>query len=89
MADRPLPFFRSQDYSLFRALVPDLPRGYINWFDLYRRELRTLVRRGDRPIEVLVDPDAFDEFCHLRRCARNLKALEDFVIEKAADASGA
>lgn len=27
MADRPLPFFRSQGYSLFRALMPDLPRA--------------------------------------------------------------
>lgn len=84
MADRPLPIFRSQDYNFFQSNVAALPKGYINWFDKHRREMRTLIRRGDRPIEVLVDPGAFDEFCHVRRCARNLKALEDFVLEKAA-----
>ena len=84
MADRLLPFIRAEDYTLFRALVPDLPKGYINWFDRYRRETRTLIRRGERPIEVMVDPDAFDEFCHAHKRARNLKTLEDFVIEQAA-----
>jgi hypothetical protein len=84
MADRPLPIFRSQDYSFFQSTVAELPKGYINWFDKHRREMRRLVRLGERPVEVMVDPGAFDEFCHAHKCARNLKALEAFVIEKAA-----
>jgi hypothetical protein len=84
MADRPLPIFRSQDYSLFQATVAALPKGYINWFDKHRREMQRLIRRGDRPIEVMVDPDAFAEFCRAGKRAQNLKSLEDFAIERVA-----
>lgn len=87
MADRPLPFIRSQDYSLFQSTVATLPKGYINWLDKHRREIQRLIRLGERPIEVIVDPASFAAFCDARRCARNLKALEEFAVERVAAAT--
>jgi len=89
MANRPLPVFPPRDYDLFHETVTGLPNTYSKWLVTHQQAARRLIRLGETPVDVIVTPSDYANFCHERRCARNLKTLEDFAIEMAARTTGA
>jgi hypothetical protein len=84
MADRIFPVLQPEDYPAFQKLVPGLPFTFDMWSAKHVEELRSTTRQGDRPVEVVVFPEAFAEFLRAQGSDGSLTALEAFAVEKAA-----
>jgi hypothetical protein len=88
MVDHPLPVFPRRDYDLFHETVTGLPNTYSKWLDAHRQEERRLILLGETPVDVIVTPSDYANFCHERHRGRSLKTLEDFAVEMAARTTG-
>jgi hypothetical protein len=83
MADRIFPVIQPEHYPTFQKLVVGLPSTHDVWNARQVEELRDAMRQGDRPIEVVVFPDAFAEFLRAQASDGSLTALQAFAVEKA------
>ena len=83
MADRIFPVLQPEGYPAFQKLVPGLPTAHDFWNARHVEVLRDAMRQGDRPVEVVVSPDAFAEFLRARGSEGSLTTLEAFAVEKA------
>ena len=63
MNNRIFPVLEPEDYAAFRKLIPPLPDRYAEWRTKHLEELRDALRYREQPLEVVVYPDPFTEFC--------------------------
>jgi hypothetical protein len=78
-----LPVIQPEHYPAFQKLVPGLPSTHGVWNARQVEELRDAMRQGERPIEVVVFPDAFAEFLRAQGSDGSLTTLQAFAVEKA------
>jgi len=80
-----VPVMSEKQYQSFRREIgPDLADTYDEWLKFLGDKRAEAIRRGESVIEVEVDFDQFIAFCGAQWRSRDLKALLDFAIEKAA-----
>jgi hypothetical protein len=80
-----IPKIARNDYESFRGLMnADLPDTYGEWVKLMEWARLENERRQVIVRAIEINFHEFVRYCWARRCAYNIKALENFTIEKAA-----
>jgi hypothetical protein len=79
-----IPKIARHDYEPFRRLIiADLPDTYDEWLKLMEQARLENERRRVVVRAIEINFHEFVRYCWAKRCAHNIKSLENFTIEKA------
>jgi hypothetical protein len=79
-----IPKIAEHDYDAFRRLIDrDLPNTYKEWLTLMEQARLENERRQIIVRTIEIDFHEFARYCWAKRYAYNIKALENFTLEKA------
>ena len=87
-----IPWYRPKDYDRLKAMFTDgreLPDTFDSWLSRAKAIYDRLTKEGHVVHQAFIDPDAFPEWCRVRRLEMNAQARSQYAGEYAAQSNKA